>query len=886
MARHQIIYTSCMRGIDGVNDGQQIFSYDEAFKDGKADEVKSLFTYQVPSLPAGTLMSEEIALTMPVSFSYRLLKSGSVSVTLNTYLGRDYMGSAGRFGNHLSHSVVCDFSDFDVYPCELYASTTLRNSMKYEEVNNPDPPAYLPTPELITGYVIDPDSIIEFLGIADNLERYKQMVTAMLRFQTEKKRIVICDEPENIVKWIAALHYTLPLDIAKKVNFTTYEFDPELSPSQICGVVSEGSRYNCDNYISSNRHFVFDFINNQFTSVNTDNIMMDFLDTAFSFSYDSLTDFHSFVLNRTVYRECNDKYYAAYYLYNLLSEGISDITKDQFTAITDFASEFLTDNVKRELVYKLLDEQYSINQLENEYALLILGYMLQSVNILDAAQRNMVKQMIVDRLILSLSTDGITEEVFLPLYDNIDSMARSINLSIPAELMIDRNRDSLLGILWLNAQLWKVYFVVRIISDYVKDMNLSTNDLYPDRAIGAIYYGVVESVYRTGRNNGYVVVERILDGFRDNFNYYVNMALNIEGFLNDLNLGEADTNHLWEYFYDEVLKMDDTSIEEINKELAEYDRFDEMYALYAKQIRGFEGLAETRDFFGTYWSRWFARNQRYGKAYAAKGLKEYEGIYERKISSVPNKEQFTYASEILNMAMAMGITDDYVKDLCEAVLEYIPIGELNNDNKKTINELYKYNREVLDKPIEGKLLLFVIALQLNKIIKRADIATTTQKITAISVETGAKFGDMAEGKIKDYFEWAFDALRNFSLSKEDYDAIYNLFDFTNQIHTMFMEYWCKTSYKDSKADKDYSDFAEFLRFMFDKGRLDDQDMVGRYLCKLSRTKLEDLNVEMLTVHFKKDRKGARAWANVRDIAESTNPLLNNLSNLGSLFKKK
>ena len=54
MAKHQIIYTSCMRGIDGVNDGQQIFSYDASFQDGKSEEVKSLFTYQVPSLPAGT----------------------------------------------------------------------------------------------------------------------------------------------------------------------------------------------------------------------------------------------------------------------------------------------------------------------------------------------------------------------------------------------------------------------------------------------------------------------------------------------------------------------------------------------------------------------------------------------------------------------------------------------------------------------------------------------------------------------------------------------------------------------------------------------------------------------------------------------------------------
>lgn len=37
-----------MRGINGVNDGQQVFSYDASFKDANNDEVKSLFSYQPP----------------------------------------------------------------------------------------------------------------------------------------------------------------------------------------------------------------------------------------------------------------------------------------------------------------------------------------------------------------------------------------------------------------------------------------------------------------------------------------------------------------------------------------------------------------------------------------------------------------------------------------------------------------------------------------------------------------------------------------------------------------------------------------------------------------------------------------------------------------------
>ena len=193
----------------------------------------------------------------------------------------------------------------------MYASTALRSSMEYEEVNNPEIPAYLSTPELTRGYVIEPDAIIEFLGIGDNLVHYQKMVTSMLRFPSEKKRIVICDEPDNIAKWIAALHYSLPLDISKKVNFTTYEFDPELSPSQICGVISEGSRYNVSNYIMSNRHYVFDFINNQYSRVENESVFVDFLDTAFSFSYDSLQDFHEFVISKTIYRNCDEQYLAA-----------------------------------------------------------------------------------------------------------------------------------------------------------------------------------------------------------------------------------------------------------------------------------------------------------------------------------------------------------------------------------------------------------------------------------------------------------------------------------------------------------------------------------------------------------------------------------------------
>lgn len=883
MARHQIIYTSCMRGRDGVNDGQQIFSYDEAFSGNKGDDIKSLFTYQVPTLPAGILMTEEIARTMPVSFMYRLLSNGSAAVTLNTYLGRDYMGSSGRFGNHLSHSIVCDFSDFDIYPCEMYAGTALRRSMEFEEVNNPNPPGYLPVPELTRGYEIDPDSIIEFLGIGENLDYYKQMVTALFRFQDEKKRIVICDAPDNIVKWIAALHYTLPLDIAKKVNFTTYEFDPELSPAQICGVIPEGSRYDVASYISSNRHYVFDFINCKYSLIEADDIFMDFLDTAFSFSYDSLKDFHNFVLQKTIYRECSTDYYAVYYLYNLFTESIAEITQEQFERVVNFAGKYMTDEVRKELIDTIIYGSEAINRLDNEYALRVLGYMLQYMEMMDREQQVSVKQMIVDRLILALSADGISESAFIPIYNSIDRMARDVKLSIPAELMVEKNREALLGVLEQHIELWKVLFLVRILGEYVKDMQLSMDELYPNRDIGRIYYGIIRLAYVSNGQNGNEVVEHIIDSFKEDVDYYTNISLNLEGYLKDLELEDSYLTHLWEYFYNTTLTKTRTDINVVNRYLSAYKRYDEMYQLYSRQIIRKYTLNEIRDYFTHYWDEWFMKESGYKKTFAAKALGEYVSLYMRKVSGVSDKEAFKYAVEILYLAMEQQITEKYVNDLCEVVCEFIPLTKINADNLRIINDIYKYQIEVMQKPIEGRLLLIWIAIQLGKVTTKKGLVITTRDIKSVEAENdGAKLNGMTDEKIKDYFEWAFDSVKKFSFSMEEFTAIYEVFTFDRQAEKLFMEYWCRTTFRKSKDNKGYTDFGEFLTFMFEVGNSEDQDMVGKYLCKLGKQKLEDLDMEM-KAFFKENRKEVRAWENIKDVAVSTSPLFCNFS---GLFKRK
>lgn len=426
MAKHQIIYTSCMRGRDGSNDGQQIFSYDASFSDRYSDEVKSLFSYQVPALPAGMLMTEEIALTMPSSFIYRYLQSGKSSITLNTYLGRDYMGAFGRFGNHLSHAIVCDFEDFDVYPCELFGSPALRKEMKFEEVNNPQPPAFLPVPELNKGSVIDVNSVLDFLEREDRLERYKQMVSALLQFPIEKKRLLLCDERDNVIRWIAALHYAFPLDIAKKVSFTTYEFEPELSSSLICGVIPEGSRYQVEAYLASNRYYVFDFIHQRFSDVSASGFFMDFLDTVFSFSYESLTDFHDFVMSKTSFRDFSPAYSAAYILYHVLEEGLAYISQNEFLGLMDFVSAYVEAEVSDKLIHRLVADKERIEGLNFSYSILVLGFLLCFIHRMSEEERRDVYHMIIHLLLKALHSEEEAETYCELLYDEMEEELKTL----------------------------------------------------------------------------------------------------------------------------------------------------------------------------------------------------------------------------------------------------------------------------------------------------------------------------------------------------------------------------------------------------------------------------------------------------------------------------
>lgn len=875
MSLHQIIYTSCMRGINGVNDGQQVFSYDASFKDANNDEVKSLFSYQPPALEPGVIMTEEIALTLPKSFTYRKLDNGACALALNTYLGRDYMGSAGRFGNHLSHVVIADESDMQNYPCEFYGSSLLRNHMEFEEVNNPNRPDFLPEPVLERGFTVDIDTVIDFLSVDDRIEIFKNMLHAVLAFETERKRVVICDEPENVILWIAAIEYALPLKTALGINFSTYDFDPSLSASQICGVIPKGTRYTAE---SQRLHFVFDLYQNSCAEFEKDELYFDFIDTSMSFSYDSLQDFHRFILEGYSYDKADEKMYAAYRLYSLLSDGISGLTENEIKAALDFASEYALPAEQLRILQILFEQKDYLLRTDIQSFLCVMRYAISKYEVLSEDYRTVIKNLMVDRVLYEFLNNESGESSFASFYDEVDSVCRDSGFSVATELMRKSNREKLFAVMHNDIATWKIAFIVKVVSTFVKDQRVSVNDFLIDAPLGQTYYGLVQAVYSKNAQNGFFLVTRILDEFSVDCSYLVNMALNIEGMLFDLPNGNQEVASMWKYFGQTMVKSQRDDFATAYSVLGSYQRYEQIYMLYSLAMSNATGIAESQHIFNEHYKAFVTRDRDYSQQYGDQILNDYY----RRLESSDSESAYDAKLDLFSIVSSAKIDVPFAESLVKDIVKIIPFESPSRENSKLIQGAFEYLYNNLRKPVTGKLLLLVIAMVLEKCKKTSQLHDAFESLERLTANAKADMSRVTERSAERYFDWLLPEVCEICERTSDIESLYDLFEMPSDVASLFFTSCAKIYLKQSKGDKDYGIFCEFLGLVFKKGNSQIREEIGKVLCKLSKQKLSDLDESVKDV-FHSDRTALRQWDEIKDVAESTSPILNNLSNL---FKRK
>lgn len=882
MSLHQIIYTSCKRGINGVNDGQQVFSYDASFKDASGDQVKRLFTYQPPMLDVGVIMTEELALTFPKSFIYRKMDNGACALTLNTYLGRDYMGSAGRFGNHLSHVVYCDDGNLPYYPAEFFGSSMLRDHMEYDEVNNPDKPDFLPEPVCERGYLVDIDAVIEFLGIEDRLEIFKNMLHAVLAFETERKRVVICDEPENVILWIAAIQYALPLEFALGINFSTYEFDPSLSYSQICGVIPKGTRYTPE---SRKLHFTFDLYDQVCAEFDKDIHFFDFIDTAFSFSYESLQDFHRFILDGYTCDKADVRMYAAYRLYTMLSDGLASLSDEEIKSALEFATQYAKPAEHARIAECLFDQKENILRAKGGTFLVVMKYLMSENISLSEEQESLIKRLYVNKVLIELMTNQSGENDYMEFYSEALSTSSAAGMRLDQELAKPANHPKLLKVVENETETWKIAFVISKISEYVKSTHVPIEELAFETSLGQTYDNLVRSTYTNSSKNGYFLVTRILNSFASDCTYLINMTLNMEGTILDLPDGEREAAAMWKYWGQLMVEHHSGHFGKACEVLNDFERYDEIFTLYTLAIAAVNEPGALQNLFEEHYNGFAKKHPEYAQAYASKIIESYYAKLKDSRNEAAQKAKAALFEFVKSNKMDVPFIENLVADL----VLVIPFDTPSEEHGYLIDECFAYLHDQMKKPVRGKLLILKIAHALGKCKRSSAFHDTLDELEKLTADQKANLAPVSSQGLNDYLEWLLPKVCDHCQKTEEMCRVYNLFEMPRNAQEQYFATCAKIYLKQSKDEKDYAALCEFLGFVFTLGTPNVREEVGKSLRKLNKQKLTALDEEVKE-RFKKDSSALRYWHDIKEVAQESSGLMssmtNQLKNITDLFKKK
>jgi len=888
MSKHQIIYTSCKRGINGVSDGQQIYSYDKDFQDSNSQDVRSLFSYRTPTLDYGVVMSEEIALTMPKAFTYRKLYNKTCAITLNTYLGRDYMGSEGRFGNYLSHSIICDESEYTYYPCEFYGSKMFRSSILYDEVNNPNKPDFLPTPELIKGNLVNLENVVEFLLKDDRMDIFKNMLHAVLLFETERKRLVICDEPENIIMWIAALEYSLPLKIALNINFSTYDYDPSLSYSQICGVVLKGTKYSSERPESLESHYVFDLYKKDIVYFDKREDFSNFVQTGMLNSYNSLKNFHKFLMNSYSYYNANLEYYNAYLLYKLRHNGILGIDIESFVNAVSFLKKYSNDKEKFALTEQLLAQKEIIFTFDNSYLLEIFGYISDSYNLLSPPMQEKIRDTATEKIVNLFRDPNISnQKEFINLYENISKLSCFREISLSKELMKEKNLQVLLDAIQKGVPNWKLEFTVDVFYKNLKAADTHIDNLLVELPVKKILELVLNSAGAKD-NNTQLIIYKILDGFSNSYKHLINITFYMEKVLLSSSSGETISRELWIQFYQVVEKSNYENRNNILSTLSDHKRFEQMYNLFECFLNSERSSVEKRRMLKEHYNI-ISKNKNYAEAYLPRILGSYYA-YVKTHSNDINDDEIILFQIVCNQNLDPMVMDG----LLDNIVEKIPVGSPSEKNSEIINVIYKkfkYNYP----SIGLKILPIYVGMKIEQIKSNKDLPTLLIEIKGIVDDKKVSDKKISDKKVSllelndkdidNYLDWIIPHITSYCNTSIEIIEIYELFSMSQNTSEKYIAR-CAHCYLKQINDREYEDFCEFLKFLVSVKNANGHKAVCNILLSLNKKNLELLDFNVITF-FKGNKEALDYWESIREnVSKNKSTFDKAVDSIRNIFKKR
>lgn len=619
----ETIYTSCRIGIEGSNSGLQVYSR-SVEQCEPPEQITRFFGYDYPRTLGAEPTIDEIKAKCPVKFECRILDNGRVALAGSSYIGRDYMGGLGRYGNYINHVITADQADFEYYPAEYYKSAMFRESLSPGEANRTDTPPYLPRlGALIPGEAVSIRTIRDFLAVGERMEVFKTMLAALLDAMQGTQRIVIVDDKENIMQWIGALQMAFPIKNAMSIPFSSYEFQPESSYAKVCGALNEGTIFSVQSAQINPKILLFDCINQSYpvAEANRYTPFLAAVEMSYSMFDGYLDPFHDFV-DKYGYKEAGSPIFGAYLLYMLLEQGADAISAEQMKEAIEFSGRYGGEQGRERLVDGILRSAETLRDPEFDQTEMLVAFLCDSIS----AAKNEVRkgEMLehVQKLFISLlSGNFVKESPFRSLFSKAGAAMAGQHIDLKLELLYNARQSLLIEKMDVYDAPWKFAFILDLLAYGQKTDSLKPSDMTEASPEYAVLKSLITNLQRIDSKSGGDKLSDMVRTLGVTPGWLVFCACAVEHVL-----GEA-IQPVWNTVYQCAAEQSDNFIALVCDNLFKLRYFEHFHAIFKLRLSSLRSGADS--FFERCWNRYILGDPDYRNQYADTSVRNYIEILDK-----------------------------------------------------------------------------------------------------------------------------------------------------------------------------------------------------------------------------------------------------------------
>ena len=768
MLGHQIIQTSCRRGIGGGGSGFQVFSCDEGlallgYLNGT--EYQKLFVYDTP-----------VEVGVP-SFGYAYVDGAGSVFSLNTRLPHDFAGAGTRSGNLLNHSVLIE-GLVDFYPAELFGSPILRTEMGESEVSSEDVPDYLPSLTVEPAGSVSIESIGEWLDERGGAESLERLLGAYLAARADGKSLIILDTPTNATRWIAALEYCLPLSQARRIGFVNYSENAASIKASIAGTSRDLFDKNTPSYMTASLS-VFDPGKADEHPL-PEGPFIDFVDISYSLNPAALSRFADFVDDgieadgELTLEMLSD----AYAVYSLTEDDVAEWTSSAIRDGLGYALARGTDELNARIGRIIKDNYDALTGLDSDSYLEILEYLIRRWPSLDASGKRFVEEVATDNVMGILQQEDIDEAVYQDYFEAITRACASAGLNIFEILMGEESRTRLF-VIAQRLSLPKLKLLATSLTEFMLASNQPVEKLTTDAPLGALYACLLECAFAQGSVAGTALAQCIISVASAKLPYLEKLMMTIDwaakrSFRRSGASGtveeQAATDAIWDSCVSQIATRQSGEIGLAAKWLIwvagyNHTRFRYLVDLYERLSPSCADAREARGLF----SDFCPESAFADDAFMANAYPHIASRFALSLRQYSDDDAVATARSLLDSSLDSRFKLDFIPVLMEMVSEGFGINKTAPADVRLIQKAADYEYRTGGLALTGKAALIDAAMLLEGAPRANNPAQAIEQVEGLS--TSFNLDSLDERTFKEYAKRVAPAIARVARNGEEFERV-------------------------------------------------------------------------------------------------------------------